>query len=69
MAEISIDMLDEIIKCIDSYGDYVQFCAVCKSWNSRLSKIPKYLKAPLLLLPFDNENNITRPTYHDGETG
>lgn len=66
-AEIPTDILNEIGDYIHSYGDYVRFCAVCKFWRLQLPKIPKYLKSPLLVLPFDDENSSTRPFYHVGE--
>lgn len=66
-AEIHLDLMHEIIQYVDSYGDYVRLRSVCKSWNLELPKVSRHMKNLLLMLPFDNESDITRPFYHIGE--
>ncbi|KAK7284473.1 hypothetical protein RJT34_19219 [Clitoria ternatea] len=56
--KLNADMLEEIVKHIDSYRDYVMIRAVCKSLNSTLVKVPKHIKVPWLVLPFEEDTFI-----------
>ncbi|KAJ7944141.1 F-box protein [Quillaja saponaria] len=65
--ELLPDLLDVIVKSLDSYCDYVRLRAVCKRWNLVLPKCPKSKKLsqlPWLVLPFDDGNDTLRPLYN-----
>ena len=66
-AELHSDLLDEIIKHVDSYDSYVRLRAVCRQWHYELPQNPKYIKKLWLVLPFNDEKETFRPFLNIGE--
>ena len=61
------DLLDEIVRHVDSYGDYVCLRSVCKQWNFNLPRNPEHIKNPWLVLPFEDDKETFRPFFNIGE--
>lgn len=48
------ELFESISKCLTIYADYLRFRAVCHSWRSSVSNIPRHLppQLPWLMLPY-----------------